>query len=167
MELAAAFLTTRERARLAGAERALRAALRRDLAAAVLQRGWRRLRQQAWMNRVINDVKGFHAFVTRLCINLSELQGFDGGLARLDFVRRRRRDVRLGSVRRCPLCLLRPVGAARYFSVGDKMRSSTPYLRFSCRDCDRCLDDHESVCYQGPISTRLLPGGGVLWRPSP
>ena len=122
------------------------------------------------MNRVLNDVKGFHAFVTRLCINLSELQGFDGGLARLAFVRRRRRDVRLrrgSALRLCPLCLLRPVDAARYFAVGDKMRSSTPYLRFSCLTCDRCLDEHEVACYQGPLSTGLLPGGGVLWRPSP
>jgi hypothetical protein len=166
--LVAVFMSAQEQVILARAAHALHTELQRDLAATCLQRGVRQLRQQAWMNKVLNDVNGFHAFVSRLDINLPELSGFGCGLAGLAFLRRRRRDVRLSRVCLCPQCQLNPIDAACYFAIGHKMKNSKPYLRFGCHACILSNHSVESLgidTFQGPVIASLTTGV-VSWSPA-
>ena len=165
LERMTVFLTAPERAWLARAARALRDDMQRDLAAIAVQRGWRRLRQQVWMNEVLAVVKEFHGFVNRLQINLPELPGFNCGLAGLPFLRRRRRDVHLMRVRTCPTCRHKPIVRACYFAIGSKMRCSTPHLHFSCDACLRSNDfDFDGLeYYQYPRVASLGRPGDLAW----
>ena len=160
-------LTTSEQARLGCVERAVWPAARPHLKAALLQRRLRLLRQQAWMNEVLNSAKKFHAFVNRLHINLTELQGFRcSSLEGISFALRRRRDVRLQALRLCPQCRVRPVDAACYMAIGHKMVGSTPFLTFSCKDCMGAPASWHCDLYQAPVVTlRTARWQRPVWTP--
>lgn len=49
----------------------------------------------------------------------------------------------------CPTCQRREVDTATYYSIGEKMLHSSPYLAFNCRACSSEMEDQDEF-YQSP-----------------
>ena len=132
----------------------------RALAAYRICRLWRLLRAERWINRVVNECKELHAFVTRLDCNYRPVAvHFGHGLRSLRKVRASKRLVRLESLPVCPYCEQRRVDVALYFAIGCGMARSTPYLRFACECCLNndlrccCAREGGSDYYNEPMTT--------------
>lgn len=120
---------------------------------------WKMKRSECYVNATIKKCLDYHAFCNRFKFNLPSLTHFTGGIYYIPLLFKRSRFVRMKYRRDslCPNCGEDFIGAACYYSIGFKMKSSTPFLNFycpACRDID-CDVEWDTMnffdCYQEPV----------------
>lgn len=117
------------------------------------------LENNKWMNYVMFDCRCFHMFINRLYVNVPDIdKHFHHGLDGIDLIMKTCNFITLDALPVCGFCSARQVNAAVYYSVGEKIVTSTPYLVFGCADCVKnqfsfTYDDYYYDYYHPPIIT--------------
>lgn len=129
---------------------------REQAAAFKIASHWKMKRSECYVNTTIKRCLDYHVFCNRFQFNLPGLAHFVGGIRGIPLLHKRSRFIRMkyrDSL--CPGCREGFIGAACYYSVGDKMKSSTPYLNFSCFECVDHAEEEAGIWnfefYQGPV----------------
>lgn len=119
------------------------------------------LEYNRWMNYVMFDCRGFHVFINRLTVNVPDIdKHFHHGLEGIYLIMKTYNFITLDTYPLCGFCSASQVDAAVYYSVGEKIVTSTPCLNFGCADCVQNLlsftyDDYYYDYYHRPIITRF------------
>lgn len=96
------------------------------------------LENNKWMNYVMFDCRCFHMFINRLTVNVPDIdKHFHHGLYGIDLIMKTYNFITLDTYPLCGFCSASKVDAAVYYSVGENIVTSTPYLMFGCADCVR------------------------------
>jgi len=108
-------------------------------------------KQVDWINSCIVASTRKHFFPWRMQINIREFEGFYGGIGNWPDYENVSKFVKCNYTILCE-CGNLPVSNATYFSVGQKMFKSFPYLKFLCWKCFlRLMDDaYFEEFYQKP-----------------
>jgi len=112
------------------------------------------LNYNKWMNCVVYDTITFHGFYSRLSVNVEEIDThFGHGLKSLEKIEKTRKFIILNEYPICEYCERNQINTVVYYSVGYKMKSSSPYLYFGCKSCIKTQCVMYGDCYQDPVIT--------------